>query len=76
MLDQLHLHRIKVKLTINFYVRLNMKFKSRNKHKRNLSIKYKWKMNKVFKILKENKVELRAIKAFDLLSSKDQSSIL
>ena len=33
-------------------------------------------MNKVFKILKENKVELRAIKAFDLLSSKDQSSIL
>ena len=42
-----------------------MKFKSRNKHNRNLSIKYKCKMNKVYKLLQERKVELRAIKVFD-----------
>lgn len=53
-----------------------MNYKNCNKCKRHKKSKGNWRLNKFFGLEEYLKKELRAIKAFDLLSSKDQSSIL
>ena len=51
-----------------------MNYKSCNKSKRHKKSKGNWRLNRYFGLIEYLNKELRAIKALDLLSSKDHGS--